>query len=146
MAALVASCSGASPSPTPLTTPHTSTISSSDDLDPTIEDFSGLLIDARMTAIDARLRFEVVDIAVVNPVGNPSAIDVVWVMSQCERRPVIQLRRVAEEMEVRVYRGPSEPPDCEAMGLVRAVRLQLSQPWPVEAVQARVLDGEPPRL
>ena len=74
-------------------------------------------------------------VAVANAPGRPAALGVAWVALPCETNPTLTIFAEGGRLRMILDRGPIVPRDCDAMGLVYGITLDLSQP-----IAARLVD------
>jgi hypothetical protein len=64
--------------------------------------------------------------ALANPPGDLSTLELAWIATPCERAPTLTLDRAAGSVRMVLDQGVV-PPDCESMGIVWGVTLELSK-------------------
>lgn len=111
--------------------------------EPAVRDTTGLVADARADAADPQVARRVTDVTVINPGGDLMQLHVVWVSTPCEFTSLVVVSRSQTDLLIDVYRGPSTPPNCEAMGVFRAMTLSMRTAVLAEDVRARLHEGLP---
>lgn len=77
---------------------------------------------------------EITDVAVANVPDRPAALGVAWVALPCEANPILIIFSEGGRLRMTLDRGPRVPPDCESLGVIYGITLELSEPVAAQAV------------
>lgn len=102
----------------------------------TVIDRAGVVLNAT-TDFPESLAASVTDAAVANPSDNPATLSVVWVALPCERHPLLKLTEVDGRLVITLDRGRREPAECDSLGVVNGVTLELAREARAEMVRLK---------
>jgi len=85
----------------------------------------------------------ITDVAVANVPERPDGLGVAWVALPCEANPTLMISNERGRLRMMLDRGPRVPLDCESMGVVYGITLELSRPVAAQLVDIEAQSRNP---
>lgn len=83
------------------------------------------------------------DVAVANVPGRASALGVAWVALPCETNPTLVIFANRGRLQMILDRGPRVPAECDSLGVIYGITLELFEPVAAQIVDIEALSRNP---
>ena len=108
----------------------------------TIRDETGLVMGFADGAPIQAVR-DVTDVAVANVPERPAGLGVAWVALPCETNPTLIIFNERGRLRIILDRGPRIPRDCESLGVIYGITLEMAEAVPAHLVDIQGLSRDP---